>query len=144
VALLGTLAACDSNPASPHRPKAVRYVLVGPPDATALRRGDPVEVTVRVVDGPEHLGATLMMGVNFFHPDGRPDNSYLPGVPTDNGAAPYPITLSVRFTVPVGTPEGNSFIPPGSRVTGLRVGLYCYEGTDSRGPGIIATYPVID
>lgn len=87
---------------------------------------------------------TLMMGVEFVHPDGRPDNSYLPGVEVATGVTPFPVTLTVRFVVPVGTPEGNSFIPPGSRVTALRVGLYCRVGIQSQGPGIIATYPVID
>jgi hypothetical protein len=78
------------------------------------------------------------------HPDGRPDNSYLPGVDQDHGATPYPMMLTVQLVVPVATPVGNSFIPPGSQVTSLRVGLYCSVNTEGLGPGIIGDYPVID
>jgi hypothetical protein len=143
--LLTLLSACgDSSPLLTKLLNPVRYEVVAPPDGTALRRGDPVEVQVRVVDGPEPLGMTLLMAVEFVHPDGRPDNSFLPGVEQANGVSPFPVTLTVRFVVPVGTPEGNIFIPPGSRVTALRVNLSCRVGTLSQGPGIVATYPVID
>jgi hypothetical protein len=103
-----------------------------------------VDVRVIVFDGPQRLSCGLVWGVNFTHADGRPDNSYLPGVPSPGASTPYPIDLAMGIVVPVGTPEDNSFITPGSRLTSLRLNLFCREGDRGNAPGLIATYPLID
>lgn len=143
VLLTAVLASCGETPTSSKPVVPIVYEILGPADGTAVRQGETVDVRVRVREGPSQLGCTLSMGVEYVRPDGTPDNSYLPGAPDGHGNTPYPFDVALRFQVPIGTPAGNSFIPPGSRVTVVRPGLYCRVGTESQGPGIIARYPVV-
>ena len=103
-----------------------------------------MEVRVIVHDAPEPISLWLAVSVDFIHPGGRPDNSYLPGFEPTVQAGPLPVTLVERVVVRAGTPEGNPGIPPGSRVTALRVSLNNTARSGTRGPGVIATYPLID
>ena len=150
--LCATLTACGANPTTPEEAPStvveadlVRYQLLGPPNGTAVRRGQPLEVRVIVHDAPEPVVVWLALSVDFLHPGGtRPDTSYLPGFEPTIQSGPLPATLVARLVIPAGTPEGNPGIPPGSRVTALRVTLYNTARSGTRGPGVIATYPLID
>ena len=122
----------------------IRHAAVQPADGTVVRRGQRVAVRVRVTDGPPQISCSLAMDVDYVHPDGRADRSYLPNSEIAHGAAPYPIDLAIGFQVPIGTPFWNPFISPGSVVTAVRPRLDCNVGVEDRGPGMLARYPVTE
>jgi len=143
--VLALVAASCSSPTATELPRYFTYDVT-PADGTAVHPGQAVHVQVRVQEGPRDLHELwMLMGCEFLRPDGQRDNSYLPGVPSAGGLMPPPTTLSVDFVVPVGTPQGNSFIPDGSRLLTVRVNLSGYAGDrlTGVGPGIVATYPVV-
>ena len=121
---------------------------ISPPTGTLAGRGATMSVVVRVLDVLEDVrSVVLTMAVQFQRPDGVVDNSFLPGVPVVGPPTSwnhtYPLTLEVRFEVPIGTPEGNPAITPGSRLLELWANLYTEDRALHPGGGRIAVFPVV-
>jgi len=144
--VLLALACTDNTPSSP-TPHSLQCEFT-PPSGTSAVRGTTMAIAVKVLDMPEDVRSiTLTMGVQFQRPDGVVDNSYLPGVAKAGHAEswnrPFPVTLECQFVVPTGTPEGNSFIPAGSRVLELWATLYMEHDSLRTTAGARAVYPVV-
>ena len=103
-----------------------------------------MSVRAVMLDMPEHSqGYFLVIGARFMRPDGVIDNSFLPGVTTSYNLGP-PMMAEARFVVPTGTPEGNSFIPAGSRLLELWATVYLEDREFSQQAVARAVYPVVD
>jgi hypothetical protein len=146
VLAIAAVACTDSTISSP-TPHSFRCEI-SPPSGTPAVRGTTMSVAMKVLDIPEDTRSVfLFIGVQFERPDGVVDNSYLPGVPPAKLPMPWtgelPVTIECQFQVPVGTPEGNSFIPAGSRV----LELWAIPTMDDRSlhtsTGVRAVYPVV-
>jgi hypothetical protein len=146
VATSGILA-CGSD--TSEGPKHSLVFDVSPASGTPAVRGKALSIVVTFHDIPDEArGLVVIVGVEFQKPDGVIDNSYMPGVPEvrlpRSWDGSFPVAITCQFVVPVGTPEGNSFIPAGSRLRELRVGL-SWQTPDLRVDGKqVGVYPVID
>ncbi len=146
--LTSPLASTSCTPETPVAPsQGVLDYAITPPTGTPAVRGNTLSIVVTLRQVPKDVHqVVLRMSVVFERPDGVVDNSYLPGVsdgPETSWHGTLPATLHCAFVVPTGTPEGNSFIPPGSRLLELRANLYTEDDALHSGGGPIATYPVV-
>jgi hypothetical protein len=98
-------------------------------------------VRIVVHEAPPPLNVWLNFTFDFVAPGGPPQTSFLPGFEPEVYRGSLPVTLVARVIVPVETPRDPS-IPLGVRVTAMSVWLRAAPAT--RGPGMIATYPVVD
>jgi len=120
-----------------------------PPTGSTVVRGMPltIEVTFQSIPAAAR-GLTISVAVYFERPDGVLDNSFMPGVPwvglPASWTGTYPVSIDTTFLVPLGTPEGNPFIPSGSVVRKLSAHL-SWEGSNFRPDGrFIGEYNVVD
>ena len=125
-------------------PHSLRYEFA-PSTGSQAVRGTLMSVSATVLDVPDDVtSVALSIGTKFERPDGVVDNSYLPGVETAlERTAALPVTLECNFVVPVGTPEGNSFIPAGSRLLELWATIYMNTRSLRTLAGARAVYPVV-